>query len=118
MQLQGQSKLLRIFLGEADRLGHQLLYEAIILAAKEKGLAGGTVLKGIMSYGASSRIHRARLIELSEDMPIVVEIVDHADKIDAFLDTVNDLFEQCGKGGLITVEKVDVLYYKAKNKEL
>ncbi|HVT85957.1 MAG TPA: DUF190 domain-containing protein [Chitinophagaceae bacterium] len=114
MELQGQSKLLRIFLGEADRIGHRLLYEAILTAAKEKGLAGGTVLKGIMSFGASTRIHRARLIELSEDLPIVVEIVDVAEKIDSFIDVVNNLFEQCGRGGLITVEKVDVLYYKGK----
>jgi uncharacterized protein len=115
MVLQGQSKLLRIFAGEVDRIGHQLLYEAILMAAKEKGLAGGTVLKGIMSFGASSRIHVARLIELSEDLPIVIEIVDQADKIDAFVPTVNELFEKCGRGGLITIEKVDVLYYKPKN---
>jgi PII-like signaling protein len=114
MELQGQSKLLRIFIGEVDRVGHQLLYEAILLAAKEKGLAGGTVLKGIMSFGASSRIHVARLIELSEDLPIVIEIVDHTDKIDAFIPIVNDLFEKSGRGGLITIEKVDVLYYKPK----
>jgi PII-like signaling protein len=114
MELQGQSKLLRIFVGEVDRVGHQLLYEAILMAAKEKGLAGGTALKGIMSFGASSRIHVARLIELSEDLPIVIEIVDHADKIDAFIPTVNDLIEKCGRGGLITMEKVDVLYYKPK----
>ena len=67
-----------------------------------------------MSFGASSRIHVARLIELSEDLPIVVEIVDEDKKIDAFIPVVNDLFEKCGRGGLITVEKVDVLYYKAK----
>src|SRR5512138_3846885 len=102
--MEGQAKLLRIFVGEVDRLGHQLLYEAILLAAKEKGLAGGTVLKGIMSFGASSRIHLARLIELSEDLPIIVEIVDRAEKIDAFIPIVNDLFEKCGRGGLITVE--------------
>ena len=114
MELQGQSKLLRIFVGEVDRVGHQLLFEAILLAAKEKGLAGGTVLKGIMSFGASSRIHLARLIELSEDLPVVIEIVDQAEKIDAFLPTVNDLFEKCGRGGLITIEKVEVLYYKPK----
>ncbi|MCC7402192.1 MAG: DUF190 domain-containing protein [Chitinophagaceae bacterium] len=112
--LQGQSKLLRIFLGEADRFNHRLLYEEILFAAKEKGLAGGTVLRGIMSFGASTRIHRARLIELSEDLPIIVEIVDTAEKIDAFLHVVNDLFEKCGRGGLITVEKVDVLYYKGR----
>lgn len=115
MELQGHSKLLRIFLGEVDKIGHQLLYEAILLAAREKGLAGGTVLKGIMSFGASSRkIHVARLIELSEDLPIVVEIVDQEEKIDSFIPIVNDLFEKCGRGGLITVEKVDVLYYKPK----
>lgn len=114
MELQGESKLLRIFVGETDRIHHQLLYEAILMAAKEKGLAGGTVLKGIMSFGASSRIHVARLIEISEDMPIVIEIVDLAEKINSFLPVVNELFEQCGRGGLITIEKVDVLYYKAK----
>jgi PII-like signaling protein len=114
MQLQGQSKLLRIFLGEADRIGHRLLYEVILTKAKENGMAGGTVLKGIMSFGASSRIHRARLIELSEDLPIIVEIVDVSEKIDSFIDMVNALFEECGRGGLITVEKVDVLYYKPK----
>src|SRR5947207_15421191 len=114
MELQGQSKLLRIFVGEVDRIGHQLLYEAILLEAKGKGLAGGTVLKGIMSFGASSRIHIARLIELSEDLPVVIEIVDHAEKIDSFIPVVNDLFEKCGRGGLITVGKVDVLYYKPK----
>ena len=114
MELQGQSKLLRIFVGESDRVGHHTLYEAILLSAREKGLAGGTVLKGIMSYGASSHIHLARLIEISEDLPIVVEIVDYAEKIDAFMPILNELFEKCGKGGLITVEKVDVLYYKPK----
>jgi hypothetical protein len=114
MELSGQSKLLRIFVGESDRLHHQALYEAILLTAKEKGLAGGTVLKGIMSYGASTHIHLARLIELSEDLPVVIEIVDRAEKIDDFLPVVHELFEKCGKGGLITVEKVDVLYYKPK----
>ncbi|TMI95387.1 MAG: DUF190 domain-containing protein [Bacteroidetes bacterium] len=114
MELQGRSKLLRIFVGEVDKIGHRLLYEAILLAARERGLAGGTVLKGIMSYGASSRIHVARLIELSEDLPIVVEIVDEEEKIDSFIPVVNELFEKCGRGGLITVEKVEVLYYKPK----
>jgi PII-like signaling protein len=114
MNLQGQSELLRIFVGESDRIGHQLLYEAILLAAREKGLAGGTVLKGIMSFGASSRMHIARLIDISEDMPIVLELVDRSDKIDDFIPIVNDLFEKCGKGGLITLENVDVVYYKPK----
>ncbi|HYK57605.1 MAG TPA: DUF190 domain-containing protein [Flavisolibacter sp.] len=114
MNLQGRSKLLRIFTGEADRIGHDLLYEKILLAAREHGLAGGTVIKGIMSYGASSHVHRARLIELSEDLPVVIELIDQEEKIDLFLPIVNDLFEQCGKGGLITLENVDVIYYKSK----
>lgn len=114
MSLQGQSKLLRIFAGEDDRIGHDLLYEKILFAAREQGIAGGTVTKGIMSFGASSHVHRARLIELSEDLPIIIEIVDSAEKIDAFLPLVNELFEKCGKGGLITMENVDVIYYKSK----
>ncbi len=114
MNLHGQSKLLRIFAGEDDRIDHDLLYEKILFLAREQGLAGGTVIKGIMSFGAGSRVHRAKLIELSEDLPVIIEIVDSAEKIEAFLPLVNDLFEQCGKGGLITVENVDVIYYKSK----
>jgi PII-like signaling protein len=114
MKLQGQSKLLRIFTGEDDRIGHDPLYDKIMLAARENGLAGGTVLKGIMSFGATSRVHRARLIELSEDLPLVIEIVDQAEKIEAFLPMVHELFEQCGRGGLITLENVDVVYYQSK----
>lgn len=114
MKLQGKSKLLRIFTGEDDRIGHDLLCEKILFAAKQHGLAGGTIVKGIMSFGASSRVHRAKLIEISEDLPVIIEIVDAAEKIEAFLPLVNDLFEQCGKGGLITVENVEVIYYKSK----
>ncbi|MFL5740557.1 MAG: DUF190 domain-containing protein [Flavisolibacter sp.] len=114
MELAGQSKLLRIFLGEADRIGHDPLYEKIIYAARANGLAGGTVLKGLMSFGASSHLHRAKLIELSEDLPMVIEIVDHTEKINEFLVVVKALFDQCGKGGLITLENVDVIYYQSK----
>jgi uncharacterized protein len=114
MELKGQSKLLRIFAGEDDRIGHDLLHEKILFAAREKGLAGGTIIKGIVSFGASSRVHRAKLIELSEDLPVIIEIVDSAEKIEAFLPVVNDLFEQCGRGGLITVENIEVIYYQSK----
>jgi len=114
MELQGQSKLLRIFTGENDRIGHQALHEAILLSAKECGMAGATVLKGIMSFGASSRVHIARVIEISADLPVVIEIIDQSEKIDNFLPVVHDLFEKCGKGGLITTEKVEVVYYKPK----
>jgi PII-like signaling protein len=114
MELQGKSKLLRIFAGEDDRIGHDLLYEKILFAAREHNLAGGTIIKGIMSYGASSHVHRAKLIELSEDLPVIIEIVDSAEKIEAFLPVVNILFEQCERGGLITIENVEVIYYKSK----
>lgn len=114
MELQGKSKLLRIFTGEDDRIGHDLLYEKILFTAREQGLAGGTIIKGVMSFGATSRVHRAKLIELSEDLPVIIEIVDTTEKIEAFLPLVNELFEHCGKGGLITLENVDVIYYKSK----
>jgi PII-like signaling protein len=114
MQLDGQSTLLRIFTGEIDRIGHTPLYEAIVKAARTAGIAGATVMRGIMSFGASSRIHTAKLIDISEDLPIVIEIVDKEDKINSFLPTVNDLMQKCGRGGLITLEKVQVLYYQAR----
>ena len=112
MELNGDSKLLRIFVGEADKIGHQCLYEAILMAAKQQGLAGCTVTRGIMSYGASSRVHAARLIEISQDLPIIVEIVDREERINGFVPSVDALLEKAGCGGLITIEKAGVLYYK------
>jgi len=114
MQPKVDSKLVRIFTGELDKAKHQPLYEAILLAAREKGLAGCTVLRGIMGFGASSIVHTAKLIEISEDLPIVIEIIDSSEKIDSFIETANQLMEESGRGGLITSEKVDVLYYKPK----
>jgi PII-like signaling protein len=115
MELNGQSKLLRIFLGEIDKIGHQPLYEVILLTARNLGIAGATVVRGIMSYGASTRIHTAKLIDISEDLPIIIEIIDTAEKINNFIPVINGLFDQCGRGGLITLEEVNVLYYKPKN---
>ncbi|HLY69595.1 MAG TPA: DUF190 domain-containing protein [Puia sp.] len=114
MQLNGQSRLLRIFIGEIDKIGHTLLYEAIVLAAKKHGIAGATVLRGIMSFGASSTIHSAKLIDISEDLPIVVEIIDTEEKINNFLPDINRLLNECGRGGLVTTEQVNVLYYHPK----
>ncbi|HTQ63392.1 MAG TPA: DUF190 domain-containing protein [Puia sp.] len=114
MELDGKSKLLRIFIGEIDKIGHKPLYEAILHEARKESIAGATVLRGIMSYGASTRIHTAKLIDISEDLPIVIEIIDAEEKINAFIPIVNSLFEQCGRGGLITTEQVNVLYYKPK----
>jgi len=111
--LNPDSKLLRIFIGEADKVGHQPLYEALVLAARKQQLAGATVLRGIMAFGASSKIHTAKLIEISQDLPILVEIVDQEDKIQGFLKTVNELMDKASCGGLVTIEKAQVLYYKS-----
>lgn len=112
--LKQDSKLLRIFIGDADILHHRPLYEAILLEAKKTGLAGGTVLRGIMSFGASSRLHTVKLLDLSTDLPIIVEIIDHDEKIRAFIEVVGGMIEEAGCGGLITVEKAEVAYYKPK----
>jgi PII-like signaling protein len=114
VELERDSKLLRIFIGEADKHGHKSLYEALVLEAKQQGIAGATVLRGILSYGATSRIHTAKILDLSFDLPIVVEIVDHNDKIEKFLETANAMIEEAGCGALITVEKAEVIYYKTK----
>ncbi|GLV49321.1 hypothetical protein TJA_24220 [Thermus sp. LT1-2-5] len=108
--LAGEALLLRIFLGESDRFGGRPLHEAIVLEAKRRGLAGATVLKGFMGYGAHSRIHTAKVLQLSEDLPVVVEIVDTEEKIHAFLPVLEGMVKE----GLITLEKVRVLRYQSR----
>jgi uncharacterized protein len=110
--LNGQAKLLRVFVGEIDKIGHQLLYETIVKEARKNGIAGATVLKGILGYGASTVIHTAKWIDISEDLPIVIEMVDEEEKINTFLPILNQLMEQVGRGGLVTSENINVLYYK------
>ena len=117
MELPTESKLLRIFIGEMDKIGHQPLYEVILLEARKQGMAGCTVLRGIMSFGASTKVHTAKLIDISEDLPIVVEIVDQEEKVNAFVGVVDALMEKTGRGGLITIEKAGVLYYKPRRKK-
>lgn len=117
MTLDTDSKLLRVFIGELDKVGNQPLYEAIVFAAKRNGLAGCTALRGLMSFGASSRVHTAKLIEISQDLPIVVEIVDHEDKVNEFVKVIDDLLNQAACGGLITIEKATVLHYKSRHKK-
>jgi len=114
MKLSGEGKLLRIFLGEADHYKHQAFYEVIVRKAREAGLAGATVFRGVESYGAGSRvIHTAKILRLSEDLPIIIEIVDTEEKITNFIPTIDTLFEEVGCGGLVTVEKADVIKYTA-----
>jgi PII-like signaling protein len=108
MKLEGEGKLLRIFIGEGDRWQGQPLFEAIVRKVRESGGAGATVLRGIEGFGAHSRIHTARILRLSEDLPIVVEIVDTAEKIDALLPALDAMIED----GLVTIEKVEILRYR------
>jgi len=104
-------RLLRIFIGESDKIGHQPLYEAIVYEAKKSGLSGATVTRGIMGFGANSRIQTTKLFELSSDLPLVIEIVDTEEKIREFTTHVEDLFEKSRSGGLITLEKAEVIRY-------
>ena len=113
MEIDLNAKLLRIFIGESDKAGNRPLYEAIVYEAKKQGLAGATVVKGTMGYGANSRVHTAKLFDISADLPMVVEIVDSEEKIRAFTQIVEQLFESTRSGGLITIEKAEVIRYKA-----
>ncbi|GIW43727.1 MAG: hypothetical protein KatS3mg077_1009 [Candidatus Binatia bacterium] len=111
MKISGEGKLLRIFVGEADRAAGRPLYEAIVRKAREIGLAGATVWRGIESFGAGSRIHTARILRLSEDLPIVIEIVDSEDKIRSALPLLEELIEASGGGALVTLEKAEIIRY-------
>lgn len=109
MTLPRDGQLLRVFIGESDRHQGKPLYEAIVLAAREHGLAGATVFRGMEGFGAHSRIHTTRILRLSEDLPIVVEIVDTEQKIQAFLPALDAMVHE----GLATVEKATVIFYRA-----
>lgn len=108
MQLPNQAVLLRIYIGESDRWKHQPLYEAIVLKARERHLAGATVLRGPMGFGKSSRLHTAKILRLSMDLPLVIEIVDSEDRIKAFLPELQEMIQ----GGLVTLENVRVIDYR------
>ena len=109
MHLPHEAMLLRIFIGESDRWHHQPLYEAMVLKARELHLAGATVLRGPMGFGKSSRLHTAKILRLSMDLPLVIEIVDTEEKIQAFLPVLDEMM----KGGLVTLERVRVIDYRA-----
>ncbi len=111
MKITGEGKLLRIFVGESDRHHGRPLYEAIVLKARELGLAGATVWRGIEGYGAGSRIHTAKILRLSEDLPILIEIVDTEEKILVALPQFDAMMEAAGGGGLITLEKAEIIKY-------
>ena len=109
MQIPHDAVLLRIFIGESDRWNHQPLYEAIVLKARELHLAGATVLRGPMGFGKSSRLHTTKILRLSMDLPLVIEIVDSEEKIQTFLPILDKMLA----GGLLTLEKVKVMDYRS-----
>lgn len=111
MEIKGEANLARIFVGDTDKIGHIPVYEKIVLEARKAGLAGATVFKGIMGYGKNSVIHTSKILVLSEDMPVVIEIVDEIDKVEKFLSVLHEIFEEAKSGGLITLEKVDIIKY-------
>jgi PII-like signaling protein len=108
MKLPSEAELLRIFVGESDKYDGRPLYEVIVGSARERGMAGATVLRGVLGFGAHSRIHTAKILRLSEDLPIVVEIVDKPERIAEFLPELDEMIDE----GLITLEKVRVIAYR------
>ncbi len=113
MHIDGEAKLLRIFVGESDKSGSIPVYEKIVLEARKSGLAGATVFRGIMGFGGSSRIHTTKILRLSVDLPLTIEIVDELTKIEEFLPVLDTIFEEANSGGLITVEKASIIKYVA-----
>ena len=116
MEISGRAIRMRIYLGESDHLGHLPLYEAIVKRARQEGLAGATVLKGVLGYGASDHIRTSKLLDLSGDMPMVVEIVDTAEKIEAFRPLLAEMMESCGRGGMVTMGDIEVIHYSPGKK--
>lgn len=116
MHINGDAKLLRIFVGESDKAGNIPVYEKIVVEARKSGLAGATVFRGIMGYGGSSIIHTTKILRLSEDLPLIIEIVDEVTKIEEFLPVLDKIFEDANSGGLITVEKASIIKYVANKR--
>ncbi len=109
MKIPAEGKLLRIFIGEQDKWQGKPLYEEIILLAKKSGMAGATAIKGFQGFGCKSHMHTAKLLRLSEDLPVVIEIVDSEEKINQFLPHLDDMVKE----GLVTLEKAQVVMYRA-----
>jgi len=113
MKLPSQAQLLRIFVGEDDKVGHKPLYEVLVERARERGMAGATVLRGFLGFGAASRIHATKVLRLSEDLPVVVEIVDTEERIESFLPELDEMITE----GLVTIEKVRIIVYRHNSED-
>ena len=112
MKLVGEGKLLRIFIGESDKHGRKPLYQAIVEMLRQEGMAGATVLRGVEGFGANSHLHTARILRLSEDLPIVIEVADTAEKIEAIMPKLDEMVTD----GMVTLERVEVVTYRAQEK--
>jgi PII-like signaling protein len=113
VKLEGEGKLLRIFIGESDKYGRKPLYQAIVEMLREEGLAGATVLRGIEGFGANSHLHTARILRLSEDLPVVIEVADTAERIESVMPQLDEMVQE----GLMTLERVQVVAYRAQGRE-
>lgn len=111
MQIRGQAVLLRVFIGESDKLGHLPLFEAIVREARAEGLAGATVFKGVLGYGASAHIRTTKLLDLSADLPMAIEIVDEEHRLRPFQKRLTEMFDEANCGGLVTLENIRVVHY-------
>jgi uncharacterized protein len=117
MQPEDKASRLRIYISSTDKFEHTPLYEAIVYAARSHGLTGATVLKGIMGYGASSEIYSDKLWEISEKIPLVIEIIDESQKIGSFIEHIRPYFEKAGKGYLITIDETRIIMHKSGYKK-
>lgn len=112
MNIPEEGYLLRVFVGESDKIHHRPVYEEVVVRARSFGLAGATVLRGMMGFGKTSILHTSKILRLSEDLPMVVEIVDSLERIEAFLPQLDDIIKE----GLVTLERVRVLHYRGQSK--
>jgi PII-like signaling protein len=112
VKLEGEGKLLRIFIGESDKHGRKPLYQAIVEMLREEGMAGATVLRGVEGFGANSHLHTARILRLSADLPIVIEVADTAEKVEAIMPKLDEMVTD----GMVTLERVEVVTYRAQEK--
>lgn len=112
MDMNGPCAILKAYVGESDKLGHLPLYKAIVKRAREDGMAGATVFKGVMAYGATSQLRTKDILDLSADLSLVVEVVDSMDKLEAFKQTLAEMYKRAGCGGLVTLQTVNALQFK------
>jgi uncharacterized protein len=116
MKISGKAGMLKIYVGETDKVHGRPLFEEIVFEARKEGMAGATVFKGIMSFGASHSVHTMKIFALSSDMPVVIEVVDTVEKLDHFAARIHKMMDQSKKGGLVTFQEVDVLRYEEGEK--